>query len=147
MDDLRTRIWPLAARKVNGIGPRASERLVSMGINTVGDLAATDPGILQERFGRNYADWLARIAQRIDERPVVVSSEPKSVSRETTFERDMHPKRDRAMLTRCRRPCAQGVRGANGRREDQVRGFQDRHEGPVIAAGNRGCNIDLKCGG
>jgi DNA polymerase IV len=99
MEDLHTRIWPLAVRKVNGIGPRASERLATMGINTVGELAAADPGLLQERFGRNYAAWLARIAQGLDEREVVVSSEPKSMSRETTFERDMHVRRDRALLT------------------------------------------------
>ncbi|MEX3952811.1 DNA polymerase IV [Paraburkholderia sp. EG287B] len=99
MADLETRIWPLAAKKVNGIGPRANERLASIGIVTVGELAAADPGLLQEHFGRTYAAWLARIARGLDDRAVVVSSEPKSMSRETTFERDMHVSRDRAILT------------------------------------------------
>ena len=99
MADLESRIWPLAAKQVNGIGPRASERLGSIGIHTVGDLAAADLGLLQEHFGRTYAAWLARIARGLDERDVVVSSEPKSMSRETTFERDMHVHRDRAILT------------------------------------------------
>lgn len=99
MADLETRIWPLAAKKVNGIGPRANERLASIGISTVGELAAADPGLLQEHFGRTYAAWLARVAQGHDERDVVISSEPKSMSRETTFERDMHARRDRAVLT------------------------------------------------
>ncbi|MCG5076337.1 DNA polymerase IV [Paraburkholderia tagetis] len=99
MADLESRIWPLAAKKVNGIGPRASERLDSIGIYTVGDLAAADLGLLQEHFGRKYAAWLARIARGLDERVVVVSSEPKSMSRETTFERDMHVLKDRAVLT------------------------------------------------
>lgn len=35
----------------------------------------------------------------IDTRPVVMYSEPKSISRETTFERDLHPRHDRAQLT------------------------------------------------
>jgi DNA polymerase-4 len=97
--DLESRIWPLAAKKVNGIGPRASDRLASIGIGTIGELAAADLGLLQEHFGGTYAAWLARIAQGLDERPIVVSSEPKSMSRETTFERDMHVTRDRATLT------------------------------------------------
>ena len=97
--DLESRIWALPAKKVNGIGPRANERLASIGIGTVGELAAADLGLLQEHFGRTYAAWLARVAQGIDERDVVVSSEPKSMSRETTFERDMHARQDRAVLT------------------------------------------------
>ncbi|WP_322045354.1 DNA polymerase IV [Paraburkholderia sp. J67] len=99
MADLASRVWPLPAKKVNGIGPRANDRLASLGIATVGDLAAADLGLLQEHFGRTYAAWLARIAQGLDDRDVVVSSEPKSMSRETTFERDMHVTRDRATLT------------------------------------------------
>ncbi|HKR43635.1 MAG TPA: DNA polymerase IV [Paraburkholderia sp.] len=99
VEDLESRIWPLAAKKVNGIGPRANERLASIGIGTVGELAAADPALLQEHFGRTYAEWLARIARGIDDRAVIVSSEPKSMSRETTFERDMHAIRDRAVLT------------------------------------------------
>ncbi|MFX1689770.1 DNA polymerase IV [Paraburkholderia sp. A2RI-6] len=97
--DLEARIWPLAAKKVNGIGPRANDRLASIGIVTVGEIAAADPALLQEHFGRTYAEWLARIARGIDDRVVVVSSEPKSMSRETTFERDMHVAGDRAILT------------------------------------------------
>jgi DNA polymerase-4 len=99
MEDLEARIWPLPAKKVNGIGPRASERLTSIGIGTIGELALADLGLLQEHFGRTYAAWLARIARGLDDRAVVVSSEPKSMSRETTFERDMHVVRDRATLT------------------------------------------------
>ncbi|KAG0162466.1 hypothetical protein DFQ30_001967, partial [Apophysomyces sp. BC1015] len=99
MADIPTRIWPLPVRKVNGIGPKTSEKLVSLGIGTVGDLARADPGLLQEHFGRTYAAWLAEVAQGIDERPVQVTSEPKSISRETTFERDMHVCHDRAALS------------------------------------------------
>ncbi len=99
MDDLPTRIWPLAARKVNGIGPKANEKLAALGIHTVGDIAAADLGFLQTHLGGTYAAWLARIAQGQDDRLVVVASTPKSMSRETTFERDLHPKHDRATLS------------------------------------------------
>lgn len=97
--DIPTRIWPLAARKVNGIGPKAAEKLQAIGINTVGDLAEADLALLQAHFGRNYAGWLVEVAHGRDDRQVVVSSEPKSMSRETTFERDLHPRTDRPVLS------------------------------------------------
>lgn len=55
--------------------------------------------MLQANFGRGYASWLAQVGQRIDERPVEVHSEPRSMSRETTFEPDLHSKRDRPALS------------------------------------------------
>ncbi|HTH61100.1 MAG TPA: DNA polymerase IV [Paraburkholderia sp.] len=97
--DIESRIWPLTARKVNGIGPKASERLTSLGIDTIGDLAQAAPELLQTHFGLRYATWLKEVARGVDERPVIVSSEPKSISRETTFERDLHPKHDRPVLS------------------------------------------------
>ena len=96
--DLAARIWPLAARKVNGIGPKAAERLAALGLHTVGDIAAADPSWLVERFGKSYGAWLHEASHGRDERAVVTSSEPKSISRETTFERDLHAVRDRAAL-------------------------------------------------
>jgi DNA polymerase-4 len=99
-DDLPTRIWPLPASKVNGIGPKASAKLAAFGLNTIGDIAAADPHWLVEHFGRSYGAWLHEAAHGRDDRPVVTFSEPKSISRETTFERDLHAVRDRAELGR-----------------------------------------------
>ena len=96
--DVPARIWPLPVRKIKGIGPRAEEKLAALGIVRIGDLAGADAAVLQRRFGRSYAAWLHAAAHGIDERPVVTSSEPKSISRETTFERDLHPRHDRAVL-------------------------------------------------
>lgn len=97
--DIPVRVWPLPARKVNGIGPKAAEKLSAIGIETVGDLAEADLALLQTHFGRNYAAWLVEVAHGRDERQVVVASEPKSMSRETTFERDLHPRADRPLLS------------------------------------------------
>lgn len=99
MSDLETRIWPLPAKKVNGIGPKASEKLAAIGIHTVGDLAKADAALLQAHFGRSYSAWLMLVANGRDDREVVVDSTPKSMSRETTFERDLHAKQDRPALT------------------------------------------------
>ena len=97
--DVPTRIWPLPARKINGIGPTAAERLDGLGLHSIGELAAADPALLVRHFGQSMGRWLHRVAQGIDERPLVTESVPKSVSRETTFERDLHAREDRGELS------------------------------------------------
>jgi DNA polymerase-4 len=98
-NDVAARIWPLQARKINGIGPKAAEKLAAMGIDTIGQLAAADPAALRQSFGAHYGAWLVEAAHGRDEREVVTHSEPKSISRETTFEHDLHPRHDRAQLS------------------------------------------------
>src|SRR4051794_36583861 len=98
-EDIAHRVWPLPARKINGIGPKASANLASLDIHTIGDLAAADPAWLVERFGKNYGAWLHDAAHGRDDRPVVTDAEPKSISRELTFERDLSVERDRAELS------------------------------------------------
>jgi DNA polymerase-4 len=98
MADVPARIWPLPARRINGIGPKANEKLAALGIRTIGELAAADPALLVREFGHHTGAWLHEAAHGRDERPVVTHSEPKSISRETTFERDLHAVRDRAAL-------------------------------------------------
>ena len=98
--DIPARIWPLPVRKVNGIGPKAAARLDSIGIRTIGELANADRAVLIEQFGKTCGAWMHEAANGRDERPVVTFSEPKSISRETTFENDLHPVRDREALSR-----------------------------------------------
>ena len=97
-DDLQPLIWPLACRKINGIGPKSDEKLQSHGIRTIGELAARDPDWLIAHFGNKTGTWLYHAAWGRDSRPVVTSSEPVSMSRETTFDRDLHAVRDKAEL-------------------------------------------------
>jgi DNA polymerase IV len=96
--DIAARIWPLAARKVNGIGPKAAEKLAALGLATIGDIAAAEPAFLLAHFGKSFGAWLHEASHGRDERAVVTESEPKSISRETTFDRDLHAVRDRAEL-------------------------------------------------
>ena len=96
--DVPSRIWPLPCRKINGIGPKAEARLQALGIATIGQLAACERARLVQHFGKSYGAWLHEAAWGRDERPVVTESEPVSISRETTFERDLHAVRDRAEL-------------------------------------------------
>jgi DNA polymerase-4 len=99
-EDLQSLIWPLVCRKINGIGPKADEKLQKFDIHTIGDLAARDKFWLMENFGKVYGAWLHEAAWGRDDRPVSMDSEPVSMSRETTFERDLHAVRDRDELGR-----------------------------------------------
>ncbi len=96
--DLQSKIWPLKCRKINGIGPKADEKLAALGIQTIGELAAQDADFLIQRFGKATGAWMHEVSWGRDDRPVVTSSEPVSMSRETTFDKDLHAVRDKAAL-------------------------------------------------
>ena len=96
--DLHSLIWPLACRKINGIGPKADEKLQGLGIKTIGELAQKDVDWLIDHFGQKTGAWLFAASHGLDDRPLVLESEPVSISRETTFDRDLHAVRDKAEL-------------------------------------------------
>jgi DNA polymerase-4 len=87
--DIEARIWPLPARKLWGVGPKTEAYLKEMGIKTIGELAALDPERLIEEFGQSYGNYLYEASRGIDESEIVTHWEPKSISRETTFQRDI----------------------------------------------------------
>lgn len=74
--------------KIFGIGRMAEKSLLQYGIATIGQLAEAENNVLKKVFGKN-ADSVHRLAQGIDERPVVTESVPKSIGRETTFTQDL----------------------------------------------------------
>jgi len=92
------RIWPLPVIRLHGIGPRSAERLEALGIHRIGDLARSDQTLLAGVFGARLAAWLQAAAMGLDDRPIVEHTEPVSMSRETTLDRDMHPVLDREAL-------------------------------------------------
>ena len=100
LKEVASRLWPLSVRRLHGVGPKSAARLARLGIATIGELAQVDRAWLAGHFGASYASWLADAAQGRDDRPIVTESEPRSISRETTFDRDLHATRDRAQLSR-----------------------------------------------
>ncbi len=88
-EDIAERIWPLPARRIPGIGPKAEEKLHALGIGTIGELAAAPLTRLARHFGNAMARFMHDAANGRHDTPVVTSREPKSRSRETTFERDI----------------------------------------------------------
>jgi DNA polymerase-4 len=98
-DEIEARLWPLEVGRINGVGPKAAEKLARFGIERIGELAREPLAELVRHFGRSYGHWLHESAHGRDDRPVVTFSEPRSISRETTFERDLHPRHDRQQLS------------------------------------------------
>jgi DNA polymerase-4 len=78
---------PLPVSRLWGVGRVAASDLESMGIRTIGQLAAVPPGSLESRFGRG-ATALGELARGMDERPIEPFAPPKSMGAEETFERD-----------------------------------------------------------
>ena len=101
-DNWAARILPLSVSKINGIGPKAAQKLHVLGVQTIAQLAQfteQNSALLQTTFGLSYAKWLSQVANGIDHRPVVTDAETKSVSRETTFSKDLHARHDKAALS------------------------------------------------
>lgn len=97
-EDVPTRLWPLPVRRIHGVGPKAGTQLEALGLHSVGDLAACSLDRLTAHFGTRQGQWLHDAAHGRDDRPLITHSEPVSISRETTFERDLHPRGDRERL-------------------------------------------------
>jgi DNA polymerase-4 len=88
-DDIESRIWPLPVRKLWGVGPKTEAYLKEMSIKTIGELAALSLDRLIEEFGQSYGSYLYEASRGIDESPLITHWEPKSISRETTFQKDV----------------------------------------------------------
>jgi len=88
--DLPERYWPLPVRALSGVGASTADKLVGMGVRTIGDLARLDPAFLARRFGRQ-GQVLHDHAWGRDDAPVTPHEpdEAKSIGRSTTLSRDV----------------------------------------------------------
>ncbi len=78
---------PLAIGRIPGIGPKSVEQFKRTGIHTVRDLAALPLDLLEEVYG----EWGHRLYQKargISQSPVLKRDDTRSISRETTLEKD-----------------------------------------------------------
>ncbi len=78
----------LPVSRLWGVGPATEERLRARGISTIGDLQQIPRSELIDKFGK-WGAQLFELARGIDERPVTSEHEVKSISRETTFAKDL----------------------------------------------------------
>ncbi|TMS44130.1 DNA polymerase IV [Acinetobacter lwoffii] len=82
-------IQDLPLKKIPGVVKVTQEKLKSLNLNTLGDLQQIDEALLIQHFGK-YGRRLFLYAQGIDERPVEVERERQQISKETTFDDDLH---------------------------------------------------------
>jgi len=87
-NDIESQLWPMAIRKLYGIGPKTEASLKVMNIANIGQLAALPLEILVQRFGPSYGHYLYEASRGVDESQVITHWEPKSFSREMTFQID-----------------------------------------------------------
>ena len=85
---VRAFLDPLSVRALPGVGPATERRLKECGWTTVAELRSVEPRELVSRFGR-YGERLARFARGLDERPVRIDRERKSLSSERTYAEDI----------------------------------------------------------
>ena len=86
--DIEKLIWPLPVRKLWGVGPKTEAYLKSIGIDTIGKLASQTLEELVRHFGQSYCHYFYAASRGIDNSPVITHWEPKSMSREITFQTD-----------------------------------------------------------
>ncbi|SFT82116.1 DNA polymerase IV [Halomonas saccharevitans] len=108
----------LPVKKLHGVGPATGARLDAMGITTCSHLRELPIERLIEEFGK-FGRRLFELARGIDDRPVRVERERKSISVETTFDRDLP---DLASASAALAPLC-----------DKLQGRLERHGHPPLA--------------
>jgi DNA polymerase-4 len=97
---------PFPVRLLPGVGPRAEARLLALGVETIGQLAALADGELSRGLPGKVGRLLRERARGIDPRPLETVYESVSIGHEETFARDVA---DREQLHAELRRMAQSV--------------------------------------
>jgi len=80
---------PIPVRKILGVGPKTSERLKELGLETIADVQRTNRQDLVELLGA-FGEYVYDVALGRDAGEVVEpTGPPESISTETTFEKDL----------------------------------------------------------
>jgi DNA polymerase-4 len=94
-EDVEGFLAPLPIERMWGVGPKTAPKLRALGLSTLGDLAKADPSKLERTLGTWGAE-VQRLARGIDDRPVEPIGLAKSISSESTYEKDLTDKDDLA---------------------------------------------------
>jgi len=87
-EEVRAFLDPLPVTKISGVGAKTAQLLERSGVLTIGELARFPGTELKKMLGKN-AVWLWAIARGMEELPVEERPDPKSISVERTFDRDV----------------------------------------------------------
>ncbi len=104
-DNFKSIVWPLPVSDLLYVGRATTEKLLRMGIRTIGELAAFPVVFLRNRFGKN-GEMLYRFANGQDTSPVAIFGElppAKSIGNSITTVRDLTCREDvlRVMMALC----------------------------------------------
>ena len=89
-EEIPEKMWPLPAGELYGVGEATAGKLSSLGIGTIGAIAAADPKRLKEAFGEKMSRYLLRAANGIDDSPVrAVREAEQSYGHSTTLREDL----------------------------------------------------------
>ncbi len=89
-EEIKEKMWPLPIGDLYGCGKQTAQRLISMGIRTIGDAANTDPLVLVSILGDNAGSYIYSSANGHGSANVSGHYEDaKSYSNETTLSSDL----------------------------------------------------------
>jgi len=83
-------LHPLPVKRLWGVGPVTLEKLERLGVRTVGDLAQLDERTVVNALGQASGSHLLALSNGLDDRPVDVDRDPKSIGHEETYPHDLH---------------------------------------------------------
>lgn len=86
-EEVKDFLGPLDVEKIPGVGPKSSTTLYRLGFDTIEKLREVPEDFLTHYFGK-WGSTLYKESQGIDERPIEVFQEAKSIGHEETFEKD-----------------------------------------------------------
>ena len=90
-DEVPSKMWPLPIDSLHGCGKSTAQKLQLIGINTIGEAAASDPMLLQSILGQKSGAYIYNSANGISRSPVVAEREQaKSISNERTLSEDIN---------------------------------------------------------
>ncbi|HSJ90873.1 MAG TPA: DNA polymerase IV [Ilumatobacter sp.] len=87
-------LHPLPVQRLWGVGPKTLEKLERLGVRKIGDLAALDERIVVGALGPASGKHLLALSRGLDDRPVEVERDPKSIGHEETYPHDLHDHQD-----------------------------------------------------
>lgn len=88
-DEIPAKMWPLPVSELYMVGRSSADRLVQLGIRTIGELANTDPEFLQQHF-KSHGKMMWEYANGISDAPLNPDNhEAKGIGNSTTLASDV----------------------------------------------------------
>lgn len=94
-DEIPNKMWPLPVEKLFMVGPKTKKKLNNIGIETIGDLANTDPELLKSKL-KSHGLLIWQYANGIDNSPVKAGYNliMKTIGNSTTTKFDIQDKQN-----------------------------------------------------